>query len=276
MQPTRRIGIVPDLVARPLFSRFHEPGYDVVRGVPGALAVKLREQQLDGAFLSPIDAARGLPGCRPAGGGCLAARAGSNTAKLLFRSGIRDVRTVAVDPGRTSEIVLAHLVLIEQYDLTPRIVPMKGSTTEALSECDAALVAGDEASGERAVDDGLDLIEEWMEIADLPFVHGLWYARDGAFESDAPDIFECAGLRDLRRFGRALLRLRRGGQVGTRRVREDGLLPRHPQGNPRIHHVPPGLRRLRPFAFRSKDSYFFPPNSAVNRHENRRCSDTSP
>ncbi len=191
MPPKRRIGIVPDLVARPLFSRFHDPGFEVVRDVPGALAVKLRDQQLDGAFLSPIDAIRGLPGCRPAGGGCLAATSGSNTARLLFRSGIRDIRTLAVDPGRTSEIVLAHLVLVEQYDLTPRIVPITGSPAESLSDCDAALVAGDEASGALAVDEGLDLVEEWMEIADLPFVHGLWYAREGAFETDGPDLFTC-------------------------------------------------------------------------------------
>ena len=180
MQPQRRIGILPDLVARPLFTRFGAPEYDVVRDVPGALAMKLRGEQLDGAFLSPIDAARGLPGCRPAGNGSLVSRPGSNTAKLLFRSGIREIRTLAADPGRTSEIVLAHIVLVEQYDTTPTIVPRTGDPAGLLSTCDAVLVAGDEASA--VTDDGLDLVEEWAQMSGLPFVHGLWYAKSGDLE----------------------------------------------------------------------------------------------
>ena len=196
MTPARaRIGIVPDLAARPLFSRFREPEFDVVRGVPGALGVKLRERQLDGAFLSPLDVARSPGGCRPAGGGCLAARSGSNTARLLFREGIRNIRTVSVDPGRISEIVLAHLVLVEQYGVRPQIVPRTGTASEAMFHHDAVLVAGDQAADPYAVEEGLDLVEEWTDMADLPFVHGLWYlAQDasaeglaGAFRCDAPD-----------------------------------------------------------------------------------------
>lgn len=183
----RRIGVLPDLVARPLFSRFREPEFDVVRDVPGALGIRLRERQLDGAFLSPIDVARSPRGLRPAGGGSLVARAGSNTARLLFREGVRSIRTLSVDPGRISEIVLAHIVLVEQYDTVPQIVPRKSPPGEALRECDAVLLAGDEASDARAIDEGLDLVEEWMDIADLPFVHGLWYVRSGIAGADAAD-----------------------------------------------------------------------------------------
>lgn len=194
----RRIGILPDLVARPLFSRFREPEFDVVRDSPGALGLRLRERQLDGAFLSPVDVARSPRGLKPAGGGGLVARAGSNTARLLFREGIRSIRTLSVDPGRVSEIVLAHLVLVEQYGTVPRIVPRREAPADsALAECDAVLLAGDEASDSRAIDEGLDLVEEWMDIADLPFVHGLWYVRADAGEG-APDdpvlpaLFDCA------------------------------------------------------------------------------------
>jgi hypothetical protein len=179
--PLRRIGVLPDLVARPLFSRFREPEFDVVRDSPGALGIKLRERQLDGAFLSPLDVARSPKGLRPAAGGSLVARAGGNTARLLFKQGVRSIRTLSVDPGRISEIILAHIVLVEQYDTVPQIVPRMGSTEDALREYDAVLLAGDEALDARAVDEGLDLVEEWMDIADLPFVHGLWYVRDGVF-----------------------------------------------------------------------------------------------
>lgn len=196
--PMRRIGVLPDLVARPLFSRFREPEFDVTRDTPGALGIKLREHQLDGAFLSPLDVARSPGGLRPAGGGSLVARAGGNTARLLFKEGIRTIRTIAADPGRISEIVLAHVVLVEQYDTVPQIVPRTSPPGEALKECDAVLLAGDDALDARAVDEGLDLVEEWMDIADLPFVHGLWYVRAAApkeaGEAAAPpgDLFACS------------------------------------------------------------------------------------
>jgi predicted solute-binding protein len=186
-----RIGVVPDLVARPLFSRFREPEFDVVRDVPGALGVKLRERQLDGAFLSPFDVARSPGGCRPAGGGSLVARPGSNTARLLFRSGIREIRTLSVDPGRISEIVLAHLVLVEQYDVRPQIVPRTGTASEAMFHHDAVLVAGDQAADPYAVEEGLDLVDEWLDMTDLPFVHGLWYLAQDASAESLEGVFEC-------------------------------------------------------------------------------------
>jgi predicted solute-binding protein len=192
----RRIGVLPDLVARPLFSRFREPEFDVIRDTPGVLGIKLREHQLDGAFLSPLDVARSPRGLRPAGGGSLVARSGGNTARMLFREGVRSIRTLSVDPGRLSEIVLAHIVLVEQYDTVPQIVPRACTPAEALKESDAVLLAGDEALDERAIDEGLDLVEEWMDISDLPFVHGLWYVADGARENGgeghAPgNLFDC-------------------------------------------------------------------------------------
>jgi hypothetical protein len=194
--PMRRIGVLPDLVARPLFSRFREPEFDVTRDTPGALGIKLREHQLDGAFLSPLDVARSPVGLRPAGGGSLVARSGGNTARLLFREGVRSIRTLSADPGRISEIVLAHIVLVEQYNTVPQIVPRSSAPGEALKDCDAVLLAGDEALDDRAIDEGLDLVEEWMDIADLPFVHGLWYLGDGVREDGGEEtgpgnLFEC-------------------------------------------------------------------------------------
>ena len=186
----RRIGILPDLAARPLFTRFREPEFDVVRDVPGALGIRLRERKLDGAFLSPVDVARSPRGLRPAGGGTLVATAGSNTARVLFHEGIRSIRTLSADPGRVSEIVLAHIVLVEQYGAVPKIVPRRGTAGDALAEYDAVLLAGDEAAGGRAVAEGLDLVEEWADIADLPFVHGLWYVHQDTIAAPG-GMFEC-------------------------------------------------------------------------------------
>jgi hypothetical protein len=141
----RRIGIIPDAHARPLFTPFQSPGFDITVGTPGELAMKLREDNLDGAFLSPVDAARHRAGHRLAPGNALIARAGSQTAHLVFREGLETISTIAADPGRSAEIVLAHLVLVEKYDTTPQILPLADDSHTPPHGADALLLTGDVA-----------------------------------------------------------------------------------------------------------------------------------
>lgn len=175
----RRIGIIPDTFARPLFSRFRSPEFDLSVGTPGELALKLRGDHLDGAFLSPVDAALNSRTLRLVPGGALVSRGGGRTAHLVFREGLHTIGTIAADPGRTAEIVLAHLVLLEKYDTVPRIIPLPPDTTDPLSAADAVLLAGDRARSSPGDNNRIDLIEEWEDVAELPFVHGLWFAREG-------------------------------------------------------------------------------------------------
>jgi hypothetical protein len=43
---------------------------------------------------------------------------------LAFRPGLRTVATLAADPARVSEIILARIILAEEFDSSPAIVPV--------------------------------------------------------------------------------------------------------------------------------------------------------
>ena len=100
---------------------------------------------------------------------------------LVFREeNLHTVATVAIDPAYTSEIVLAKIVLAEEFELRPKFVPVQGSVDAMLAQADAVLLVGDASL--RAVDvhpNRIDLVEVWTEMTDLPFVHGIWVARAG-------------------------------------------------------------------------------------------------
>jgi len=185
----RRIGIIPDRRARPLFSRFAGPEFGITSGTPGELALKLRGRKLDGAFLSPVDAIRHPGTVRPAGTAALVSQSAAGTARLLFREGIRSIESVAVDPGRTSEIVLTHLVLVEKYGSVPRIIPRTTADGDLPVSSDAVLLAGDEAEGLDPSGPWIDLVDDWLDITGLPFVHGLWYTAGDALAGEEERLF---------------------------------------------------------------------------------------
>lgn len=151
--------------------------------------MKLRGRKLDGAFLSPVDAVRHPGQVRPIGSTALVSTIANGTARLLFKGGLRTIESVAVDPGRTSEIVLAHLVLVEKYGSSPRIVPRSAATMDIPGSVDALLLAGDEAAHLDRSEPWIDLVDEWRDVTGLPFVHGLWYAAGEALGEGEMPLF---------------------------------------------------------------------------------------
>jgi chorismate dehydratase len=114
--------------------------------------------------------------------------------RLHFRSGLRSITRLAVDPSSSAEIVLARILLAEEFESRPEIMPHGGPLKAMLSEADAALVVGGTASGESepgSTSRSLDLVEAWQELTDLPYVYGLWCAYERALsEADARRIQE--------------------------------------------------------------------------------------
>lgn len=148
---------------------------------PARLALALREGKLDIAFLSPLDYARESSLYEIVPGAGASSSVSTGTVSLVFREeNLHTVATVAIDPAYTSEIVLAKIVLAEEFELRPKFVPVQGSVDEMLAQADAVLLVGDASL--RAVDvhpNRIDLVEVWTEMTDLPFVHGIWVARAG-------------------------------------------------------------------------------------------------
>ncbi len=193
----KRIGIVPYRYAAPLAGHLRTaapPAFDIVTASSGILALQLRERTLDGAFLSPIDYAREYQMYRLVPRTGISSSGKSGMISLFFREGARSISTVAADPGFSSEIVLAHLVLVEKYDVRPSIVPMSGPVGEMLRRADAALVAGDAALQLSDQSNKIDLVDEWTDITDLPFVHGIWVTREGSLSDREIDILAGSGI----------------------------------------------------------------------------------
>ena len=178
----KRLGINPSLFAEPLFHLFTQ-GDDalgdflVSEDIPAQLAIRLREKSLDAAFLSPIDYARDYAMYAVLPGFCLAAEHRSQSAIIIFKENLRKISTLAVSPSSSSEIVLATIVCAERFDGMPTLIPFIGSVDDGLGKADAVLCIGDQALAESGRPAQLDLVEEWSDMTDLPFVHGIWITR---------------------------------------------------------------------------------------------------
>jgi chorismate dehydratase len=142
-------------------------------------AIKLREQDLDAAFLSPIDYGRESSLYNIVPGIAVSSRGGNDAVVLHFREHLHTIKTLAVDPSSTSEIILARILLSERFDVEPSIVPAIGSLENMLAKGDAALLVGDTALGASlSHPNKLDLIEEWADMSELPYIHGFWCGRE--------------------------------------------------------------------------------------------------
>lgn len=182
----KRLGIIHHQYAQPLFHllKVHtSQQFDFIEDVSARLAYELRQKHLDGAFLSPIDYAKDYSMYRIVPHVCAASYGESKTVSLLFNQNLREITSIAVDATSSSEIVLAQLVLREKYDRTAQIIPFSGSVNEALQKADAVLLIGDAAAAS-VQKNTLDLVEEWSDITELPFIHGFWVGRDDAFTKE--------------------------------------------------------------------------------------------
>ena len=112
----------------------------------------------------------------------------SNTIRLYFRNELKTIRSMAVGPVTTTDVVLSRIILSEKYDSAPVIVPVAGTVDEMLAKADCALVSGDALHQIEADHPFLDVVDEWTDITDLPFVHTLCVARSGSTKKGLGDF----------------------------------------------------------------------------------------
>jgi chorismate dehydratase len=165
------------------------------------LAHALRERKLDLALLTPIDYARDGSLFYIVPGIAAASAVATGTVTVHFRSDLRQIRSLAVDPSSASEIILAQIILSEQFGVRPSIVPTDGSLAQGLLKADATLLVGDPSLRVRSEAlQSIDLVEEWFEMTDLPYVHGLWCGKErsaGGAEFASLVQLRDAGVADI-------------------------------------------------------------------------------
>jgi len=179
MMQQKRLGVSPHLYCRPLIQPLSEdPLFHVVIDTPRANATRLRELALCAVLIPPLDYAREASQFKIIPGIAISSRAPNSAIAVHFREGIHNVATVAVDPTTTAEITLAKILLAEEFDIAPTLVPVVGSLEQMLQKADAALLVGDAAFHQATSHlNRLDLVEAWNEMTQLPYVHALWCGR---------------------------------------------------------------------------------------------------
>ncbi|MHB9129794.1 MAG: menaquinone biosynthetic enzyme MqnA/MqnD family protein [Armatimonadota bacterium] len=176
-----KLGSVPYLNARPLvdwLDRHPRPAVELSYAVPSVLIAQLQAGAIDIAMASTFAVIEHpdlhlLPGI-----GVTAAKA-AWSVRLLSRTAISDIRTLALDACSRSTNALARIILADRYGVTPECVELPPDRDAMLSIADAAVLIGD--IGLRVHGDGfidLDLGQEWWELTHLPFFFAGWVARD--------------------------------------------------------------------------------------------------
>lgn len=170
-----RIGTLKEFYCAPLtYSLEKSPA---VAGLfidsPAVLVDQLMSREIDAAYLTPIDYARMSSDLQLLPTIGAASIIESRSVLLCIKRGIRELKTVALGAGTATDVVLAKIILDEQFKSSVAFVPVSGSVEQMLEKADAALLCGDAALTSNWDGPSLDLIEEWTEMTGLPFVHAV-------------------------------------------------------------------------------------------------------
>jgi chorismate dehydratase len=187
---SKNLGILPHVYTRPLVHHLeHDAGFNLVMGSPGENAVRLRDRDLSAALVTPLDYARETSHSKLLPRVAVSSEGQGNVVTLHFREGLGSITTLAVDPSSTGEIVLAKIVLAEEFESNPTIIPVVGSLTDMLARADSALVVGTGQGAAAHHENMLDLLDAWTDMTQLPYVHALWCGRiDDLSDEDVETI----------------------------------------------------------------------------------------
>jgi chorismate dehydratase len=177
-----RVGAVSYLNTKPLVYGLERlaPQAELVLDVPSRLAEQLAAGQLDVALIPSIEFFQD-PCYTIVSDACIGCRGPVLSVKLFSRVKPREIRTLALDEGSRTSVALIRILLKEQFNLEPQLVPLPIGATPDDVTADATLLIGDRAmrSPGGPFVEVWDLGDEWCRWAELPFVFAMWTARAG-------------------------------------------------------------------------------------------------
>lgn len=152
--------------------------FDLRFALPSACADQLAAGEADIGIVPVIETARqkldyfracGIAACGPV-----------RTILLISKVPYREIRTLATDAGSRTSVMLARIILAENYGCEPRLISHPPDLAAMLGRADAALIIGDAAL---RLDPAtlpfatLDLGAEWTNLTKLPMVFAVWAGR---------------------------------------------------------------------------------------------------
>ncbi len=182
-----RIGALRELFTQPLYRNLKsspDKSGELLFDIPSAHIDAMMNKERDAAFVAPMDFAQNSSGMILYPNVGVSSSGNSNVARLYLRKNLQQITSLAVGNVSTTDVVLARIILGEKYNSEPAIVPVFGSIDEMLAKADCALVSGDSLLTLNSDQPFIDIVDEWSDITELPFVHTLCIARSETFSKE--------------------------------------------------------------------------------------------
>ena len=182
-RPNRiRVGAVAYLNSKPLVFDLERlaPGAEIRFDLPSRLAAGLASGELDVALVPSVELFA-HSNYSIVSDACIACHDRVLSVKLLSRTPVDRIRTLALDEGSRTSAILVRILLRDRLGIEPELLPLAIGDDPADSRADAVLLIGDRAitnGGERFVAEW-DLGREWFRWTGLPFVFAVWATRVG-------------------------------------------------------------------------------------------------
>ena len=183
-----RVGAVSYLNTKPLVHDLSEiaPRVSLIYDLPSRLSDRLAAGELDVALIPSVEYFQGT-NYSIVSDACIACRGPVLSVKLLSRTPLTDIRTLALDEGSRTSVALVRVLLQARFGVTPSLTALPIGMDARETSTDAVLLIGDRAihppHGDFVAQ--WDLGEEWCRWSGLPFVFAMWTARS---EVDTGDL----------------------------------------------------------------------------------------
>ena len=198
-----RIGAVTYLNTKPLVHGLAQllPNDKLLFDYPSRLADSLAEGSLDIALIPSIELAD-HPTWEIVSDACIGCVGPVLSVKVMFRVPPAEVRTLALDEGSRTSVVLAQILLHKLHRVRPKLSTLPLGSEPEQVEADAVLVIGDRAicNDDSRFVEVWDLGEQWCRWSGLPMVFAMWVARPQVATTEVSNAFSTArdnGCRNL-------------------------------------------------------------------------------
>jgi chorismate dehydratase len=201
-----RLGAVSYLNTRPLvYGLERDQRFSVRFDVPARCAALLHDNQVDLGLIPSIEYVghdyRIVPGISIASDGPVASVA------IFSKIETDKIRSIALDTSSRTSQALLRVLCARWFEINPEFVNLPPDLPQMLTQCDAALVIGDNAlftDHEMLGIEKIDLGEQWTGMTGLPFVYAFWAGRAGVIGKEGIVALQAArdvGARETAKIG---------------------------------------------------------------------------
>ncbi len=167
--------------------------FDLRFALPSICAQQIASGEADIGILPVIETARQGLDYFPGTG--IACHGPVRTILLISKVPYAQIKTLAVDAGSRTSVMLSRVILAERFGATPHVFAHPADMEAMLAQADGALIIGDPAlhiDPDAIPYNCLDLGGEWVAMTGLPMVFAVWSARRELIQDRYADAFRAS------------------------------------------------------------------------------------